>query len=245
MATFILVHGSWHGAWCWHRIVPLLTGKGHRVVTPDLPGHGDDPTPVAQITLPSYVEVIARTLPVPQQAPVILVGHSMAGIVITQAAEQWPLRIHGLVYLAAFLPADGQSLADLAQGEAESLIPPNSRPTADGLALTLREAALAEIFYADCPAEDLALARRRLVPEPIAPLFTPVRTTTGNFGRLPRAYVECRRDQALPLGRQRAMQAQLPCAPVTTLDTGHSPFFAAPQDLADVLAGLAKRWDRR
>jgi pimeloyl-ACP methyl ester carboxylesterase len=211
---------------------------GHRTITPDLPGHGDDRTPVAAISLESYVAASGEVLKtIPDR--VILVSHSMSGIVITQAAERWPYRIGLLVYVAAFLPANGQSLAVLAAGDTESRIGPNSVPSGDGLAVTVREAAIAELFYADCPADDITLARTRLVPEPLAPLLTPVHTTAGKFGRVPRAYVECLRDRALPLARQRLMQAALPCAPVLAMDTGHAPFFAAPHALAEALARLA------
>jgi pimeloyl-ACP methyl ester carboxylesterase len=242
MSTFVLVHGGWHGAWCWHRVTPLLMRLGHAVFTPDLPGHGSDRTPAGDITLQNYLTSVGSIL-AEQRQPVILAGHSMGGIVITQCAEQWPDRIGALVYIAAFLPASGESLAGLAEGDAESLIPPNSVPTADGLAVTLRDAALPEMLYADCPADDVALARARIVPEPLAPLATPVCTTAGNFGRVPRAYIECRRDRALPLARQRRMQAALPCRPVFAMDTGHSPFFAAPQALVEYLASLAMEFD--
>ena len=238
MATFVLVHGGWHGAWCWNHVVALLEARGHTAIAGDLPGHGLDRTPASQVSLQGYVSATCSTLD-RQRGPVILAGHSMGGIVITQAAEQRPDRISLLIYIAAFLPANGQSLAALAQGDTDSLIPPNSLPTADGLAITLRDAALLEMLYADCPAADVARARTELRPEPLAPLLEPVSTTAGNFGRIPRAYVECQRDRALPLARQRAMQAATPCARVVGMATGHSPFFAAPGTLVEYLAALA------
>jgi pimeloyl-ACP methyl ester carboxylesterase len=238
MTTFVLVHGGWHGAWCWEHVVPLLVARGHTVITPDLPGHGNDQTPASQASLGGYVSAVCLVLD-QQSEPVILAGHSMGGVVITQAAEERPERVRLLVYIAAFLPGSGQSLALLTQGDTESLIPPNSLPTADGLAITLRDSALREMLYADCPPEALARARQRLLPEPLAPLAEPVRTTTARFGRVPRAYVECLRDRALPLARQREMQAATPCRTVVAIDTGHSPFFAAPRALAEHLTALA------
>jgi pimeloyl-ACP methyl ester carboxylesterase len=243
MTTFVLVHGGWHGAWCWERVVPWLVARGHVVAAPDLPGHGNDQTPASQASLGAYVNALCSLLD-RQSDPVILAGHSMGGMVITQAAEERPERVRLLIYIAAFLPGNGQSLAMLTQGDTESLIPPNSEPTADGLAITLRDSALRDMLYADCPPEDLAHARARLLPEPLSPLAEPVRTTTERFGRVPRAYVECLRDRALPLARQREMQAALPCRTVVTIDTGHSPFFAAPRALADHLTALAAPADR-
>jgi pimeloyl-ACP methyl ester carboxylesterase len=116
MATFVLVHGSWHGAWCWHRVVPELEALGHRVLAPDLPGHGDDATAPAQLTLKAYAECVATVI-CSATEPVVLVGHSFAGIVISQVAELVPERISRLVYLTAFLPANGQSLSRLATAD--------------------------------------------------------------------------------------------------------------------------------
>lgn len=86
MSTYLLVHGAWHGGWCWRKVVPLLEAQGHKVLAPTLPGHGEDKTPAAAVTLRSYADTICR-LAGAQTKPVILVGHSMGGIVITQAAE--------------------------------------------------------------------------------------------------------------------------------------------------------------
>ncbi len=89
MSTFVLVHGAWHGGWCWQLSAPMLEQVGHRVLTLDLPGLGDDTTPVQNITLAAYSEAVARVVNA-QPEPVILVGHSMGGVAITQAAELLP-----------------------------------------------------------------------------------------------------------------------------------------------------------
>ncbi|HNV55188.1 MAG TPA: alpha/beta fold hydrolase, partial [Pseudomonadales bacterium] len=109
MANLLLVHGAWHGGWCWRDLRPLLEADGHRVWAPDLPGHGDHPLPVAQVSLQGYVESLCDLIETIGQ-PVVLVGHSMGGIVISQLAQQRPERIERLVYLTAMLPRSGQSL---------------------------------------------------------------------------------------------------------------------------------------
>ena len=106
MATFVLVHGAWHGGWCWREIVPLLESAGHRVDALDLPGHGDNPAPVSEMTLDANARLVADRVEVVGE-PVVLVGHSMGGVSITQAAELVPERIATLVYVTAFLPGDG------------------------------------------------------------------------------------------------------------------------------------------
>ena len=89
MATYVLVHGAWHGAWCWFKVIPLLEKRGHKVVALDLPSHGRDKTPTSSVTLQSYADRVCQTLDECSE-PVVLVGHSMGGVVITQAAEQRP-----------------------------------------------------------------------------------------------------------------------------------------------------------
>ncbi|MFP4275596.1 MAG: alpha/beta fold hydrolase, partial [Paracoccaceae bacterium] len=109
MAEFLLIHGSCHGAWCWRDVLPALAGLGHTARAIDLPGHGEDKTPVAEITLEGYRDAILAAI----DTPVILVGHSMAGFPIAAAAEAAPERIARLVFLCAYAPRDGLSLVDM------------------------------------------------------------------------------------------------------------------------------------
>src|SRR5262245_45274855 len=112
MATYVLVHGPWHGGWCWERVAPLLRAAGHRVETPDLPGHGDDPTPPAEVGLRLYAEAIERVL-VTLEEPAVLVGHGTSGAVVSEVAERCPERVALLVYLAGFLLQTGESVLDV------------------------------------------------------------------------------------------------------------------------------------
>ncbi len=114
MATFVLIHGAWHGGWCWERVVPLLEQRGHTVRAPDLPGMGRDRTPLGDITLDVWARFVSELVRA-ELEPVILVGHSRGGIVLSQSAEQIPDRIRTLVYLAAFLVANGDSMWTTAQ----------------------------------------------------------------------------------------------------------------------------------
>lgn len=239
MATFILVHGAWHGAWCWRHIVPLLRARGHAVLAPDLPGHGDDTAPPALQTLDSYAQRIEAAVG-ECDGQVVLVGHSLGGLVISAVAETLPERVRQLAYVTAFLPRDGDSLVRICSVDPGNPLSTASLRTPDGKAVTVDPERLRELFYADCPNEDFALARTRLGPEPIATMFQTVRVTPERFGRLPRAYIHCSRDVALPLFVQERMVAASPCATVLTLPTGHSPFFAAPERLAAMLDSLAR-----
>ncbi|MBI2912292.1 MAG: alpha/beta fold hydrolase [Chloroflexi bacterium] len=237
MSTFVLIHGAWHGAWCWQKVVPLLEGRGHKALAIDLPGHGADKTPIAQITLQAYADRLCDVLDA-QSEPVVLVGHSMGGLVITQAAEQRPRRIKTLVYLTAFLLRNGESLLEVAQGDSEAQVLPNLIMASDQSYATVKEHALKDVFYGDCSEKDVAQARALLVPQAAAPFATPVHTTAENFGRVPRVYIECLQDRAISPSVQKRMYTASPCQRVISMDTSHSPFFSAPEALAGHLTSL-------
>ena len=237
MSTYVLVHGAWHGGWCWEKVVPLLQKQGHTAVAPDLPAHGKDKTPIAEVSLQSYADRVCGILDAQSEAA-ILVGHSMGGMVITQAAEYRPDRIRTLVYLCAFLPRNGESLLQLAQADTEGLVLPNLVPADDQQSATVRDEAIKDAFYGDCSDEDVAWAKSLLVAQPLAPLATPVSTTEANFGRVPRVYIECLKDRAIPPPLQKQMYTASPCRKVISMDTSHSPFFSAPQALVDHLLAL-------
>ena len=237
MSTFILIHGAWHGSWCWDRIIPLLKKEGHKVEAPDLPGHGRDKTPIPEISLQAYTDRVCQILDA-QAEPVILVGHSMGGVVITQAAEYRPEKIKILVFLTAFLPQNGESLLQLAGGDTEALVLPNLIMAEDQSYATVRDESIKEAFYGDCSDEDVKRAKSLLVPQAAAPFATPVNTSKERFGRVRRVYISCLRDQAISPALQEKMYKALPGEKVITMDTSHSPFFSAPEGLVGHLLSL-------
>jgi pimeloyl-ACP methyl ester carboxylesterase len=238
MSTFLLIHGAWHGGWCWRRVVPLLESKGHFALAPDLPGHGDDKTPTASVTLKSYADRICE-IAARQSEPVILVGHSMGGIAITQAAEDCPEKIRALVYMCAFLPRNGDSLTTWASQDLESNVNPTTLDIAADGTTTFKPESAREAFYLQCSDEDIAFAQPRLVAQSAEPLGKPVATTAARWGRIPRYYIECARDRAITLKLQRAMQKESPCRETFSLDADHSPFFSKARELTDLLSQIA------
>ena len=247
MSTFVLVHGGFVGGWLWEKMVPLLEDAGHQVEAPDLPGHGEDQTPIPKVSLQGYADRISEVLDA-QPEPAILVGQSMGGVVISQAAEQRPDKVALLVYVGAILLRDGETLFSAAEKDTESLVLPNLEMSEDGSSATFREDAIGEVFLHDCSDEDVEKAKSRFRPQAVAPLATPVSLTEDNFGRIPRVYVETLQDRAVSPWLQKEMYERIPCREVISMDTGHAPFYAAPEGLTGHLASLHahhSRVDRR
>lgn len=237
MSTYVLVHGTYHGGWCWEEVVALLRSAGHEVLAPDLPAHGEDATPASDASLEGYAERVCGVLD-SLPGPAILVGHSMAGAVISRAAELRPDGIETLVYLCAYLLRDGETMRQVSETDDDALLMPNVVVAPDRKTLTVRPDAVRDIFYGDCPEEDAERAEARLRPDPIAPFLTPMAVTEENFGRVPRVYVETTLDRAISPAAQRRMHAALPCRKVVTMETDHFPFYAAPEDLVEELVSL-------
>jgi pimeloyl-ACP methyl ester carboxylesterase len=154
MSTLILVHGAWQGAWCWDRIAEELKSAGHGVHTPELPGHGQDKTPVRDISLDRYVDTVASEIG-KAKGKAVLVGHSMAGIVISHVAERIPERIGSLIYASAYLLQDGQSITKVSEAATDSLVGPNMVPAADWSTISIKPEALRDVFASDAPNDDL------------------------------------------------------------------------------------------
>ena len=244
MANYVLVHGSAHGSWCWQRVAPLLQAQGHNVTAVDLPGNGHDDTPLAEVTLETYAEYLCGVLDA-QDGPSVLVGHSLGGLSISRTAELRPGKVSVLVYLTALLLRNGETFTPATSTEPDevriALETRTSWNIADDLTHVVYKEELAQHrFYNDCSEEDVAWAKSMLVPQPVGPLVSPMRITDGNYGRVPRVYIECALDNAVSPEMAREMYSALPCAEVIEMQTGHSPFLSAPEELARRLNALAR-----
>jgi len=228
MSTFVLIHGASHGAWCWEKVVPFLVQEGHTVAAPDLPGHGEDRTPIEDITLKAYTDRVCQVLD-DQDESVILVGHSMGGTVITQVAEYRPEQIQTLVYLTAVVPVDGQSMRQAT----EEVRNPNFITIADDdSSYSYKDEWIVDIFYGDCSEEDISFAKSMLVPQPTSPVLEPVHISEARYGSVPRVYIECLQDRILVPAFQKKLYTIVPCEQIISMNTSHSPFLSAPETLA-------------
>jgi pimeloyl-ACP methyl ester carboxylesterase len=171
--------------------------------------------------------------------PVVLVGHSMGGVVITQAAEWRADRLRALVYVCAYLPRNGQSLLDLARTDEGSQIVANLVIDEARGVHYLRDEVIESVFFHDASPAEAAWAHGRLIrDEPMAVVAAPVETSEARWGSLRRVYIHCTRDRALTPPLQRRMVEAQPCREQLSLDTGHSPFLAAPEALARHIAAI-------
>lgn len=239
MALFVLVPGAWHGAWTWRYVAPALERLGHRPMAIELPGMGVDRTPVAALDMSAWITAIADEVAAAPE-PVVLVGHSRGGLLVSAVADRVPDRIALSIYVSALLPVNGETATAVGM-----LVPPPDRTppaigmTIDGSALLPSPEVMARA-YRRSPPDRAAEAMELATPEPLFAIRTPILLDAARYGRVPRAYVECLDDEVVSLDLQRAMQARQPCQIVRRLDADHCPTFSAPEALVAILDELGR-----
>ena len=237
MKTFILIHGSWHSAWNWHKVVPLLEKAGHNAIAVDLPGMGRDKTPIQEVKMKTTVEKLCSLIDT-IEGKVILVGHSKNGIMISQVAEYRPDKIEKLVYLAAYLIPNGKTQREYSIQDTGGWLKPYVTQHPETASHTLQSEIYKEGLYHDCDDDITELAKVLLGHEPIESGIVPLELTDENYGRIPRVYIECTEDRAVTPFIQRKMYTETPCEKVYSLSTSHSPFFSKPKELTEILLNL-------
>lgn len=231
--TFILIHGAWHASWCWRPIAKELFLKGHKVLMPNLPGHGLKNQISSSICFNDYVQSVVELIK-QQPEQVTLVGHSMAGLVIAEAAEVIPDAIRELVFIAAYVPKNQKSLFSLAQ-ESES----NNLTPFLIIDETLQQIRLqcspdlANIFFNCCSPEDAQKAMARLQPQPLRP-FTESVNIGKQFTRISKRSLVCRYDKALLLSDQLRMSREV-TDNIVYLDADHAAYYSGVRQIVDEL----------
>jgi pimeloyl-ACP methyl ester carboxylesterase len=240
MTSFVLVHGAWHGGWCWQRVARILRTAGHDVYTPTLTGLGERAHLLGPaITLDTHIQDILGVLFYEDLHDVVLVGHSYSGMVITGVAEQAAERLGHLVYLDAFVPGDGQALSDFAPPEIITLFREGARVEGNGYGVPPLPGTFGVTDEAD-----LAWVRPRLGLHPLNTKLDPVRLSNLLAQQLPRTYIYCA-DPAVPPGVSRPFTPfadRLRTDPdwhYTELATGHDAMITEPEHLSRLLLDLA------
>jgi len=234
MASFVLVHGAWHGGWCWVRVARLLRDAAHEVYTPTLTGLGERAHLASpQIDLETHVQDVVGVLEADELRQVVLVGHSYAGMVISGVAARAANRLSHLVYLDAFVPEPGRTLLDYLGPRADA-VRESARTAGDGW----RVPPFPPERFGVTSQRDREWLQRRLVPQPLASFEQPLAAAGGE--RLKRAYVYCASptmgafDQfAERLREDRKWQYH-------EIKTGHDAMVTAPGEIAKFLLGLVK-----
>jgi len=247
MGVYVLVHGAWHGAWCWDQVAALLRRAGQQVYAPTLTGLGESASLLTpNIGLDTHVQDVVELLQQEDLQQVILVGHSYAGMVITGVADARPQRIKNLVYLDAVVPHDGESMADIAPlvinvfrreaqktGAGWRVNPPRVRPAALGGLFGITQE------------PDLSLVRAKVTPQPLKTFLQPLHLTNrAAVASIERTFIHCKGG-----GRVRALLQRVltrgsgpPNEPgwrVWELPSGHDAMILAPRQLTDLLLRLA------
>ena len=236
--TIVLVHGSWSSASAWDAVTPILKAKGYDVITVNLPGHGTDTTSFATIDFKTYVKTVEAAIG--DKKGIILLGHSMAGEVISQVAEEIPGQLKELIYLAAYLPKNGESILALATADAGSHAGKYLVIDKDHGTATLAKDGIVDVFAQDAPkpVQDYLVANFKL--EPLAPLATPVTLTDTNFGSVYKVYIHTLNDHTISYAFQQKMVKASNVKKTFELPSSHTPFLSMPDKLAEVIIKAAK-----
>lgn len=237
--TVVLVPGAFEDVHVWDGVAAKLTADGYRVLPVNLPGRPSMPLALDKVNLDVYRDTILKAIAGERQ-PVVLVGHSFGGITISTVAEAAPEKIKTLVYVAAYLPKDGESLLSLANQDRDAKIGPHLQIVeAKGIA-SVEYAARADLFANNAPEGLRKVLPDLIIDEPLAPLATPVHLTAGRYGATDKVYIHTALDQVVSPYLQNLMTAATPVRLSFTVNTGHTPFLTDVPGLVSAIEQASK-----
>lgn len=237
--TFVLVHGAFQAPYAWQFVKTKLEAAGQKVVVIELQGHGQDQTPVSTITIKSYRDKVVTAITA-IKGPVVLVGHSLGGAIITAVADSIPDHIEKLVYLAGFVPANNQSIFDLTSMDPNSQFGPNLTFSPDGATAMIANDKIMQVFAQDGndQVKQLLIANNR--PEPIAPQAEKVVLKNPAFASIAKYYIHTNQDHAITIDLQNKMVAAAGIKNVYTVESGHCPMLTKPDEVTTILLKIIK-----
>lgn len=236
--TIVIIHGAWSSSNDWQHVSEDLIAGGNSVIAVNLPGHGSDNTPISSISLKLYVDEVKKAIGSKQN--VVLVGHSFGGIVASQVAEEIAPQIKKIIYIAAYVPKNGESLLTIAQTDAESHVGKNLVVDEKAGIASIKKEGIADVFLADAPKQVADYVSNNLKPEPLAPLATPVMLTDSKFGKINKVFVYSLNDHTIGYSLQQKMTKDAGIERVYSLPSSHTPFIMFPHVLAQIIALEAK-----
>ena len=250
MATYVLVHGGWHGAWCWKKVIPLFQKTGHRLYTPTLTGLGEKAhllTP--EVSLSTHIQDIVQSIEENQIGDVILLGHSYSGMVITGVVDRIPELIGHLVYLDAVVPRDGESMVNLAPMVINRLRT-EARTHGDGWRVNPQGEMPFGIggLYGVTQEPDLSWVRSLLSPQPLKTFEEPLHLKDPDIvSKKPRTFIRCSgnvfsmilRDSMRHLFAPRTLAPTDPGWRLRQIPTGHDCMITMPNEFTDLLLEIA------
>ncbi len=243
MAGFVFIHGAWLGGWTFDAVGQRLAAMGHVVDAPDLPGMdggGSDAPTLADWS--AFAVERCAALRERTGQPVLLVGHSRGGIVLSRAAEEAPDAMAGLIYICAMmLPGGSVGSAWDAHLRANPALAALVSPAEVGGGTCLDREGVAGLFAQNANQTDAEMLAARIVTEPDAPRRGTLRLTPERYGWVPRTYIACTQDRVIPIASQRDMIARQPGTETIEIEADHSPFLSAPDALARALGEMAER----
>lgn len=235
MKTHFFIHGALRGAWLWDRLLPLLKPNEARAVAIDLPGHGARKGEREGVTMSTYIRDVLSRIEKDNLRDLVLVGHSMSGIVISKIAEQVPERIRHLVYLAAVVPRDGDALVDLLTKERQENLRKLEGKVKEiyGPIDTLRP-----MYFTDIEGDLKDQYVKKLTPQPLAVFFEKIKLLKFYELNVPRTYILGLKDKSLPPELTRGFAERLGVKPIE-IDAGHDMMVSRPEEVAEVLLRIS------
>ena len=237
--TFVVVHGAWQAPYVWQAVKEQLEANGQKVVVVELPAHGDDYTSPANVSIDVYRDKVIDAME-SIKGKVILVGHSLGGVVASAIAEKVPNRIEKLIYIGAYVPANGQSLLDLASTDPQSHLGSNLIPSKDQLTLDVVHDSIASIFSQDALPEVQKLVLEKFRVEAAIPFTNKATLTNANFGKVDKYYIHTLQDHVIGMDLQNKMVSAANITKVFSLNTSHSPFLSQPSQVTKLLLTIAE-----
>ncbi|MBI1277504.1 MAG: alpha/beta fold hydrolase [Anaerolineaceae bacterium] len=238
--VFVLVHGAFQDSTGWTPVIDALKAQGYEAIAVEWVGRGTDKTPFKDITMTQYRDAVIDVIK-KQNQPVILVGHSFGGMVISDVAETIPDRIQTLVYLAAYLPRNGDNLLTLSGLDKYSILGQkgNFIVSKDFTTASIPEDVFPTAFCPDCNPDQLKVVAASQLDEPLAPPNEKLVLTDKNFGSVKKAYIMTSQDIVVSPQLQALMMSYTPVDKVYAVNAGHAAYMTVPDELARILIKIA------